>query len=435
MNEIKNIIGSLINKTANLDDVAGISITEIDDAELASVFSAAREILVEGLELDAQSLYNAIVAAYTDTVFFNTIDFQNWAKVKHNLFNTLKSFQNKALMSGLKKHVDTWSDFLQQDGINPIDALERIEKKCADLRAEYCGSLISNLEFLAEIAPRVEKIYDDIKENNNTLTVTTGFSSLDNEISGGYGRGDLIVINGFTGKGKSAFMLNSAVHQARAGFTIGIVSREMSSEENFIRIHTKTAADLLVENGRSKNEAVKRNEIQIGMNDYVYNILKQSLPHLKDYRIGIDSKTSDIYELKSQVKMWIDHFGLDAVYVDYMQLMNSRKNYGTDASRLEDISRTLKLIAMENRIPVIALSQYNEEAIKLQPHQRFEKQKGSSGIKQDASVILDVDFDNSEYAREYQATVTPRKNRNGPVHNPIPFTFTGGIFDFTENAN
>lgn len=427
----EKLIGSLINKTATLDDVAEISVLDFSDSDRAIIFDTLRNMMLENLDVDANALYDRLVQNGIE-VFYHPKHFLQWANKPHNLFNTIKSFQQAGLHKALDSNLKNWQDALEQT--NPTDAsqvLERIAAKIQDLQSEYCGNLKLNFRFLSEVASKMEILYSDLKQGK-AINVPTGFEQLDGHLLGGLSRGDLIVINGFTGRGKSALMLNISLNQGKQGICNGIVSREMSEEENFIRLHTKLTSELCgrMESGYSKG--VVRSDIVRNMDDYTFQMLNQSLPVLKNLPIAIDTKTQDVFALKRQAKIMCEQFNMQSLSVDYLQLMKSHKRYDTESSKLEEISHELKSIAMDNHIPVIALSQYNEEAKKIEPSQRFEKQKGSSAIKQDASVIIEVDFDNTVPSHQLEADVVIRKNRNGQCHIPMKMRYYGASFEFAE---
>lgn len=427
----EKLIGSIINKTATLEDVAEISVLDFSDTEKAIIFDTARNMMLENLDVDANGLYDRLIQNEKE-IFYNPRHFLQWSQKPHNLFNTIKSFQQAGLHKALASNLKNWQDALEQ--ISPNDAnqvLERISAKIQDLQTEYCGNLKLNFRFLSEVAPKMDVLYNDLKQGK-AINLPTGFDQLDAHLLGGLSRGDLIVINGFTGRGKSALMLNISLNQGKLGICNGIVSREMSEEENFIRLHTKLTSEIYgrMESGYSKG--VVRSEIVRNMDDVTFQMLKDSMPYLKDLPIAIDTKTQDVFSLKRQTKLMCEQFNLQCLSVDYLQLMKSHKKYDTESSKLEEISHELKAIAMENNIPVIALSQYNEEAKKIEAAQRFEKQKGSSAIKQDASVIIEVDFDNTTPSHQLEAEVIIRKNRNGQVHIPMKMRYFGGSFEFSE---
>jgi replicative DNA helicase len=261
----------------------------------------------------------------------------------------------------------------------------------------------------AVTAPMLEYI-DRLHERKELITgVPTGFERLD-ELTSGFQDKDLIVVAARPSMGKTALALNIAEHVAvKAGRTVGVFSLEMSKEQLFLRLlcgHARVNAHHL-RTGRLGRDEWTRLTLAFG--------------ELTDAKIFIDDTPGiSIFEMRAKSRRLKAERGLDLLVVDYLQLVRGRARYENRTQEISDISRSLKGLAKELGIPVIALSQLSRA-----PEQRggdhrpqLSDLRESGAIEQDADVVLFI-FREEVYKPTEEnrgvAQIIIGKQRNGPI--------------------
>ena len=264
-------------------------------------------------------------------------------------------------------------------------------------------------EILSETYERLADLHDpDGKEKYRGIP--TGFRDLDNLLSG-LQPSDLVVIAGRPSMGKTAFALNVAQNVAKAGKCVGIISLEMSKEQ-------------LVERMFCSLLSVDSWKMRTGkLTDTDFARIGGIMDELNSMKLFIDDSVGgSIVELRAKARRLQMENGLDLLIVDYLQLMTTGKNSWGSMNRVQeisDISRTLKSLARELRIPVIALSQLSR-AVELRPQKipQLSDLRESGAIEQDADVVMMLyreDYYEEDSDRAGITDIYIRKHRNGPT--------------------
>ncbi len=253
----------------------------------------------------------------------------------------------------------------------------------------------------------IERLY----ENKNLITgVPTGFERLD-DLTSGLQKSDLIIIAGRPSMGKTAFALNLASHAAvEMGLPVAIFSLEMAKEQLALRM---LAADAKVDSQRLRRGLV-------GETDWPK--LTTAASRLSEAPIFIDDTPAiTVLEMKAKARRLKAENGLELVVLDYLQLMRAGGRKDSREQEISEISRSLKALAKELNVPVIALSQLNrkvEDRTNRRPQMADLRESGA--IEQDADVIAfiyrDEVYNKSEDNPEKGiAEIIIGKQRNGPV--------------------
>ncbi len=268
----------------------------------------------------------------------------------------------------------------------------------------------------------IEQLY----ENDNHITgISTGFTDLD-AMTSGLQKSDLIIIAGRPGMGKTAFAVNVAENAAlKSNVPVAIFSLEMSKEQLTQRMLSSNArVDLKqLRNGRLREEDWKR--------------LTDAVGKLYDAPIYIDdTPAQSVLEIRAKARRWKSEYGLQLVVIDYLQLMRGRSNKdGSREQEISDISRSLKALAKELDIPVIALSQLSRRAEQREKSRpQLSDLRESGAIEQDADVVMFV-YREGVYVKcvcpedltctcglRYGAELIVEKQRNGPT-GEVPLVF------------
>lgn len=301
------------------------------------------------------------------------------------------------------------------------ELLNQFDSALAEMRNRH-GEASGGFRQFQEVAQDALEYYERLARGEHNA-IPTGYSLLDKTARGGIHQGELWVVAALTGKGKSAWAIGAARQIAQQGNTVGIVSREMSDLENFIRAHSAVSG-------------VPAWHISTGLRPWDYERLRDSASLVADLPIWIDSRTSNLYEIRSKVKD-LKRKGLTCLFVDYLQLLTVSKDapYSTRAQEVAACSRILKEIAMDNQIGVFALAQFNRMAAhneKPEIHHLAE----SGNIEKDADLVLILDMEEQkagEKLGERNCTMRIAKHRNGPLLS-LKYRYSGDTLTFSEAA-
>lgn len=306
------------------------------------------------------------------------------------------------------------------DGEAAQEVLRHLEESVAEIRER------SGLQGSA-FRPMSEVMKDTVAQLDRLLAgvssaVPTGFAMLDRSTRGGIQPGDVWVIASLTGRGKSSWALGAARHQAEHGIPVAIVSREMSDYENSARMLSAVSQ-------------VAAWKIDTGLQPSVHQWLIDWVPHLSGLPMWLNSRTANIFHVRTQMKELVRGQGIRSLFVDYLQLMGvtlETKN-NTRAQEVATVSRVLKEIAMENQIGVFALAQFNRQGAHGELPELHHLAE-SSGIEKDASLVLVLDMEKpKEGERERGCTMRIAKHRNGPLLS-LAYKYRGDILSFEEAA-
>jgi replicative DNA helicase len=324
-----------------------------------------------------------------------------------NVEHYARIVKEKAILRGLieagSQIVDTAYQAAQ--GVDDIlDESERLIFRIAQdrLRAGFVP--------LKVIADQSLKTIERLAEHREMITgLPTGYASL-NEYTSGLQPSDLIIVAARPGMGKTSFALNIAMHAAlREGKRVGVFSLEMSREQLFLRLLT----------GLGRIDA---HRLRTGrLNKEEWATLTRAFGELAGAPIFIDDTAGlTVLEMRAKSRRLKMEQGLDLVIVDYLQLMRSRSAFENRNQEISDISRSLKELAKELNLPVIAISQLSRA-----PEQRGgDRRPQLSDLRESGAIEQDADLVMFIYREEvYKQTEENRgraqliiaKQRNGPI--------------------
>lgn len=307
-----------------------------------------------------------------------------------------------------------------------LDEAENKVFQIAESTARSKQGFLEMPKLLKEVVERIDMLYS--RDNPDEVTgVPTGFVDLDSKTSGLQG-GDLVIVAGRPSMGKTAFSMNIAEHVAVVcKLPVAVFSMEMGGTQLVMR--------MLGSVGRLDQHVLRTGRLQ----DEHWSRLNQAVVQLSDAPMFIDETPAlTALELRARARRLARQFGgkLGLIVIDYMQLMSGSGRNDNRASELGEISRSLKSLAKELSVPVIALSQLSRTV-----EQRTDKRpmmsdlRESGAIEQDADLILFMyrdEYYNPETAQKGLAEAIIGKHRNGPT-GKVYLTFLGQFAKF-ENA-
>lgn len=229
-------------------------------------------------------------------------------------------------------------------------------------------------EALKQLVERVERL--TAKKTDEIDGVHTGFESI-NLHTGGYNAGNLVVIGARPGMGKTSYVLRTALENVTRNVPVGMISLEMDVVElaaRFVALGTNFHLGQLLKKGFEKPEYFER--------------LLDDTSRMSKYPFYVDdSAKSDVVDIVAQARLWKRKFGIELLIVDYLQLMTDRTKKNT-VDEVSSISRRMKLLAKELKIPVIVLSQLSRK-VEERPNKRpkLSDLRESGAIEQDADIV------------------------------------------------
>jgi replicative DNA helicase len=307
-----------------------------------------------------------------------------------------------------------------------LDEAEASVFRIAEQNAHASEGFVKLAEPLSRVVDYVNELHS--QGNNNPVTgVATGFIDLDRKTAG-FQRDNLIIIAGRPSMGKTAFALNIATHVAtKEALPVAIFSMEMSGQDLAMRI---LSAHAHIDQTRLRTG-------QLTPEDFAR--IPKTLTELDAAPLYIDeSPALNPLDLRSRARRLYRQYGdLGLIIVDYLQLMSGRTQGENRATEISEISRSLKALAKELHVPVVALSQLNR-AVDSRPDKRplMSDLRESGAIEQDADLILFIYRDevyNKDSAEKGKAEINIGKQRNGPIGS-IDLTFLGQYTRFENYA-
>lgn len=269
-------------------------------------------------------------------------------------------------------------------------------------------------DLLVRALDRVDELF---RRDSHITGVPTGFDDFDDKTAG-LQPSDLIIVAGRPSMGKTAFAINIAEHAAIKGkLTVAVFSMEMPGEQLAMRMMSSL--------GRIDQHKVRTGKLQ----DDDWPRLTSAVEILKDAKLFIDdSPALTPAELRARCRRIKRESGLDLIVVDYLQLMQVPGTQENRATEISEISRSLKAMAKELKVPVVALSQLNR-SLEQRPNKRpvMSDLRESGAIEQDADVIVFIYRDevyNEDSPDKGRAEIIIAKQRNGPI-GMVSLTFLG----------
>ena len=292
----------------------------------------------------------------------------------------------------------------QQQELLP-DILNRSEKLIFDIAMKQ--GVGAELEGARTILARTyEQIGELAKQKGGISGVTTGLRDLDSCLTGMHG-GELILIGARPSMGKTTIAINIATNAARSGKTVAVFSLEMPREQIMMRI--------LCSEARVDMQAVRSGSLK----DKDWDRLCLALPVVAKMPLYVDDTAGmSPAQLRSRCRRLMLEKGLDLIVIDYLQLMTADGRNENRQLEVSEISRSLKAIALELKVPLIAcaqLSRANTQRSDKRP--MLSDLRDSGSIEQDADVVMFLHRPGyyDEQADKNLAELIVAKQRNGPL--------------------
>ena len=295
------------------------------------------------------------------------------------------------------------------------DAFELLDESERQLFAIKNDTMKKGHLSLGDILHKAIKHIETLKANENQFSgVPSGIADLD-RITGGWQKSDLVIVAGRPGMGKTAFVVSIARNAAiDFGKAVALFSLEMSSVQLVTR--------LISSESEIASEKIRKGDLQ----EFEWEQLRVKTERLAEAPIFIDDTPSlSIFDFKAKARRLKSQHNIELIIVDYLQLMKGDdKNIGNREQEISYISRSLKALAKELDIPVIALAQLSRNAERREGHRpQLSDLRESGSIEQDADMVgfiyraeyYGLNEDESGNSTQGIGEFIIQKHRNGPT--------------------
>lgn len=407
----QSVIGSMLMGREAI--MAASEILTSDDFyqhQYGVIFDAMVELFNEGKPVDLVTLQNRLrekdVPPEISSMEF-VRDLLNAVPTSANVRHYANIVSEKAVLRRLIKLTEEIENecYLNKEPVEVI--LEETEKKMFQLLGQRnSGDFMPIRQVVINTLENIERAS---KTKGNVTGIPTGFTDLDYKTSG-LQNSDFILIAARPSMGKTAFVLNIAQYMAfKKDKAVAIFSLEMSREQLMNRL-------------LSMESKVDSQHLRTGnLKDDEWSKLIESAGMIGESRLMIDDTPGiSIGEMRSKCRKYKLEHGLDIIIIDYLQLMSgSGRGSESRQQEISDISRSLKALARELHVPVIALSQLSR-AVEQRPDHRpmLSDLRESGAIEQDADVVMFIyrdDYYNHDTEKKGIAEIIIAKQRNGPI--------------------
>jgi len=284
---------------------------------------------------------------------------------------------------------------------NTHELLDRCEQKVFAIQQQR---RVAEFQHIKEILVRNFEYLDALERDHGVSGIASGFEGID-KLTGGFQKANLIVLAARPGVGKTSLALNIAQNVAVQGQApVAIFSLEMSAQELGERMMCSSAR-------------VSSHKVRTGsLSGDDYAKLVQAAGELEKADIFVDDTGLNMFELRAKARRLQAKHALSLVIVDYLQLMSGDSRAENRQQEVSNISRSMKQLARELDVPVIAVSQLNRS-----PEARADREpqladlRESGAIEQDADMVVFLYEDPSDPASKGVVKLKIAKHRNGPT--------------------
>lgn len=405
----RSVLGSMLMDRDAIVEAEGILVSgDFYQRQNGILFEAMIELYREGKSVDFVTLQDRLKEKELPEAFYSLDYFRDLVDSVPTSTN-IRSYANIVRDKSTLRNLIRVTDEIGNDCyLGKSDTEEILEKTETDI-----FRLLQNRRGLSEAVDIREVVMDAMdaieaasKRKGRVTGVATGFTELDYKLTGLH-PAELILVAARPAMGKTAFVLNIAQHAAlRDGRGVAIFSLEMAKEQLVTRM---MASESMVD-----SQNIRTGELQ----DSEWEKLLEAAALIGRSRIIIDDSAVTLAEIRSKCRRYKQIYDIDMIIIDYLQLMSGGiRRTESRQQEISEISRSLKVLARELDIPIIALSQLSRAVEARQDHRPMLSDLRESGaIEQDADVVMFLyrdEYYNSDSDRKNIAEVIVAKQRNG----------------------
>jgi len=412
-----SLLGSLLIDGEALTKISGLVAPEdFYDDKHAAIFAAMNSLYEKRAPIDLLTLSEQLKSSKRlDSIGGASYltELTNYVPTAAHVEQYAGIVADKAIRRRLIGASQDIADVGYNEDKNLQELIEEAESRLFEVSQRHVKQDITSLESI--LGDSFDRLDDLHRHKGGLRGIPTGLKELD-RILAGLQRSDLFVIASRPAMGKTALMLNIALHvatKAKQGAVL-IFSLEMSKEQLVDRL---LAAEAGVDAW-----ALRTGE---GLTDEDFERLSSAMGELAEAQIFIDDTSGiTVSDLRTKARRLHHRYPLAAIMVDYLQLMSGGSRFASTANRVQEISeisRNLKILARELNVPVVALSQLSRSVESRSPQiPQLADLRESGSIEQDADVVAFIyreEYYNPESNRPNITDILIKKHRNGPVDN------------------
>lgn len=409
----KSVLGAiLLDKDAIIKVIDILRPEDFYDDRHASIFEAMLSLFDKRMPIDIVTLSETLESADKLKVSGGAsylAEIVNGTPSAVNVAHYAQICRDKAVLRRLIGVAGNISELGFEEESEVSETLDKAEQALFSVSQKFLkNKFVSVSSVLTEAFERIDKIHKD-KDKGALRGVPSGFRDLDN-LTAGFQKSDLIILAARPSMGKTSFALNLAENAAiDEKIPVGIFSLEMSKDQLVDRLLSSQAG---VDSWRLRTGNLTDDDFpKIG---YAMGVLSEA-PIFIDDSVG-----ANVMEIRAKARRLQMEHGLGLIIIDYLQLMEGRSHGGDNrVQEISEISRSLKGLARELEVPVIALSQLSR-AVEHRDNKRpqLSDLRESGSIEQDADIVMFLyreDYYNPETDKKGITEVLLKKHRNGPI--------------------
>ncbi len=332
----------------------------------------------------------------------------------------------------LRKLIEVSSTIIEESYEETTDVFDLLDKSENNLFEITNGTLKKSYESSQNLVTQAIEHLKDLKEKGGLSGIPSGFNALD-QVTSGWQNSDLVILAARPGMGKTAFVLSMARNMAvEYKIPIGIFSLEMPAMQLIMRM-------IASETAISSEKLRKGN-----LTDKEWEQLYAKVKNIEEAPLFIDDTPAlSVFDLRAKARRMVSQHGVKLLMIDYLQLMTAGKDKGNREQEISMISRSLKSIAKELNIPVIALSQLSRavETRGGSKRPQLSDLRESGAIEQDADIVsfiyrpeyYDIDEWEDMSPSQGQAELIIAKHRNGSLED-VRLRFIAQLTKFEDLA-
>jgi len=402
------LLGSIILKPGALNDLVSEIQPEIFYSERhRKIYRAMLKLFDKNEPIDLVSLTSSLTTSKQINGVGGAsylVELANSVPSAANLKYYSETVIKKARLRELIDSADKLSSLGYEEDEDLETILEKAEKTILGLVNFSKNPFTTLKDSLAEAWERFDRLH---KSTNDIRGVATGFREMDNRLAG-LQKSDLIILAARPSMGKTSLALDIARNVAKKNVPVCIFSLEMSSQQLVDRL---IASESHVDSWKLRTGRLTA--------DDEFSRIRDALDALSNAPLFIDDDAgNNITKMKSVARRLKAEHDLGLIVVDYLQLMIPKRDSDSLVQQVTEISRSLKGLARELDIPVLALSQLNRAVEQRGGRPRLSDLRDSGSIEQDADVVMFIhreDKYNEDSDKKNIAEIMIEKHRNGPT--------------------
>lgn len=405
------LLGSIMLKPDALYDIVDIISSEVFYAEKHRIiYSTMMDLFQKNEPIDLLSLSSKLKEKkQIEKIGGNSYltELVNFVPSASNVKHYADIVHKKYVLRNVISVADHISELGYNESLELEHLLDEVEKKV------YEATNVGTSQKFIPIASTLNEAWERIDHlhksgGKETRGIRTGFVSIDTKLAG-LQKSDLIILAARPSMGKTALALDIARQSAiQFGTKVGIFSLEMSSQQLVDRMLSS----------QSRVDAWKLRTGKLSV-DEEFTKIQEAMAQLSAANIFIDdTPASTVLTMRSISRKLKSEHGLDLIIVDYLQLIHPTKSYDSMVNQVTEISRSLKQLARELDVPVLALSQLSRAVEQRGGRPRLSDLRDSGSIEQDADVVMFIhreDKMNVDSDKPNIAEILIEKHRNGPT--------------------